>query len=93
MGLVFKEAFLARFAPVTARDWHEVVPGRAAFLSLKGPEGSLDTSVAYLPSGLGNELRQRRLQVARALARRFAARKGPGRNNHAVRQRTWGPRT
>ena len=51
VGLGVKHTFLQHFNPVTDDAWHEITPGRASRLSLRGPAGALDIYVCYLPTG------------------------------------------
>ena len=55
MGLAVKRTFLEHFNPTSDAAWHEIVPGRAARLSLRGASGALDLYVCYLPTGSMNE--------------------------------------
>ena len=49
VGLIVKESLLQKFDPNPA--WKIILPGRAAKLELRGPEGALDLVVAYFPTG------------------------------------------
>ena len=49
VGIVVQDRFMARFEEPPR--WSVVWPGRAAVLSLRGPEGALDIIVAYFPTG------------------------------------------
>ena len=42
-------------------DWLEIEPGRAAKLSLRGPNGSLDLIVCYFPTGSDTDEHKRNL--------------------------------
>ena len=55
VGLGIKHTFLQHFNPTTNASWQEIVPGRAAKLSLRGPSGAVDMYVCYLPTGSQNE--------------------------------------
>ena len=46
VGLGLKRSFLQHFNPTNNEDWYQIVPGRAARLSLRGASGALDI---YLP--------------------------------------------
>ena len=49
VGIIIKESLLSKFDPNP--PWKVIVPGRAAKLELRGPEGALDLVVAYFPTG------------------------------------------
>ena len=51
VGLAVKHTFLQNFNKTDDSSWQEIVPGRAAKLSLRGPSGALDLYVCYLPTG------------------------------------------
>ena len=55
VGLAVKRTFLQHFNHTTDAAWHEIIPGRAARLSLRGASGALDLYVCYLPTGSMNE--------------------------------------
>ena len=50
IGLLVKNKFLAHFDQ-SLTQWIEVVPGRAAILRLKGPQGALDIHAVYFATG------------------------------------------
>jgi len=54
VGIILKDGFLSRFNKPRPGDWEEMVPGRAARLSLRGPEGNLDLYVLYFAAGSGS---------------------------------------
>ena len=49
VGILVKDSFLKKF--VEKPKWTVIWPGRAAILSLRGPEGSLDVIVSYFHTG------------------------------------------
>ena len=61
VGLAVKKSFLQHFNPPSPTDWCEMEPGRLAKLPLRGPNGSLDLVVAYLPTGSGTDGEKKRL--------------------------------
>ena len=50
VGLLVKRSFMQHF-DAAATQWLELLPGRAAVLRLRGPQGSLDLYSLYFPTG------------------------------------------
>ena len=53
VGILVRDDFLTRFAPIKADDWEEFEAGRLARLQLRGPDGNLDLWAVYLTTGEG----------------------------------------
>lgn len=51
VALAVNHSFLQHFNAVKDSDWQELMPGRAAKLSLRGSNGALDLYVCYLHTG------------------------------------------
>ena len=50
VGVVAQAGFIRSFSDAEPQ-WAELVPGRAAVLRLRGPQGALDIAVTYFPTG------------------------------------------
>jgi hypothetical protein len=50
VGIIVKKAFLMNFV-AELTSWEEIVPGRAAVLRLRGPQGALDLHAVYFATG------------------------------------------
>ena len=68
--LLVRETFLRRFRAVHQQDWAEVVPGRFATLTLRGPSGDLSIGTVYMPTGHHRDDRRPIMYAIRAWATR-----------------------
>ena len=50
-----KNTFLQQFNPIDDSALEDIIPGRAAKLPLRGPNGALDLYACYMPTGTQNE--------------------------------------
>ena len=66
--LLVQEAFLKQFAAVRQEDWDEIVPGRFAALTLRGPSGDISIGNVYMPTGHHRDARQPIMYAIRAWA-------------------------
>ena len=55
VAIAVKGAFLQQFNPVDHSAREDIVPGRAAKLTLRGPNGALYLYIYYFPTGTQNE--------------------------------------